>query len=75
MLYFLPVLASLFLSTYAVPYGKIENRQSRPDDPVLNQKRADAVKEAFVYAWDGYMDNAFPNDELHPVTNGSSNSR
>ncbi|KAL4871227.1 mannosyl-oligosaccharide alpha-1,2-mannosidase 1B [Aspergillus spectabilis] len=37
--------------------------------------RADAVKEAFSHAWDGYYKYAFPNDELHPVSNGYGNSR
>ncbi|KAL4880139.1 mannosyl-oligosaccharide alpha-1,2-mannosidase 1B [Aspergillus karnatakaensis] len=37
--------------------------------------RADAIKEAFSHAWDGYYKYAFPNDELHPVSNGYGNSR
>ena len=40
-----------------------------------NQQRADAVKEAFQHAWDGYMKYAFPHDELHPVSNGYGDSR
>ncbi|KIW02999.1 uncharacterized protein PV09_05657 [Verruconis gallopava] len=40
-----------------------------------NQERADAVKEAFLHAWDGYYRYAFPNDELRPVSNGYSNGR
>lgn len=40
-----------------------------------DRERAEAVREAFQFAWDGYMEHAFPNDELHPVTNGSGNSR
>ena len=40
-----------------------------------NQERAAAVKEAFQFAWDGYYKYAFPHDELHPVTNGFSDSR
>ena len=39
------------------------------------KERADAVKEAFRFAWSGYYDHAFPNDELHPVSNGFGNSR
>ena len=27
---------------------------SRPDDHTLNRQRADAVKAAFTFAWDGY---------------------
>ncbi|KAL4806532.1 mannosyl-oligosaccharide alpha-1,2-mannosidase 1B [Aspergillus unguis] len=37
--------------------------------------RADTVKEAFSHAWDGYYEYAFPNDELHPISNGYGNSR
>jgi Glycosyl hydrolase family 47 len=37
--------------------------------------RADAVREAFRHAWAGYKEYAFPHDELHPVSNGFSDSR
>ncbi|KAL4934333.1 glycoside hydrolase family 47 protein [Aspergillus undulatus] len=40
-----------------------------------NDFRADAVKEAFSHAWDGYYKYAFPNDELRPISNGYGNSR
>ncbi|KAJ5936581.1 CAZyme family GH47 [Penicillium verhagenii] len=40
-----------------------------------NQDKADAVKEAFQHAWDGYKKYAFPHDELHPVSNGYGDSR
>lgn len=40
-----------------------------------NQARADAVKEAFQTAWDGYYKYAFPHDSLLPVTNGFSDDR
>ncbi|EKG17477.1 Glycoside hydrolase family 47 [Macrophomina phaseolina MS6] len=40
-----------------------------------NQTRADAVKEAFDFAWNGYYTYAFPNDELHPISNGFGNTR
>lgn len=39
------------------------------------QAKANAVKEAFQHAWDGYMEYAFPHDELRPVSNGSADSR
>ena len=42
---------------------------------VVNQERADAVKEAFEHSWNGYFQYAFPNDELHPVSNTFGNSR
>jgi mannosyl-oligosaccharide alpha-1,2-mannosidase len=37
--------------------------------------RADAIKDAFRFAWEGYYDNAFPHDELLPVTNKPGTSR
>ncbi|ORY12533.1 mannosyl-oligosaccharide alpha-1,2-mannosidase-like protein [Clohesyomyces aquaticus] len=37
--------------------------------------RAQAVIDVFRTAWDGYHTYAFPHDELHPVTNGYSDSR
>ncbi|TQS34146.1 hypothetical protein Golomagni_05484, partial [Golovinomyces magnicellulatus] len=51
---------------------KLDSRQERFSP---NQQRADAVKEAFKHAWDGYYKFAFPKDELLSVSNGSSNSR
>lgn len=38
-------------------------------------EKAKEVKEAFKFAWDGYYEYAFPNDELHPVSNTHGNSR
>lgn len=37
--------------------------------------RAEAVKEAFQHAWQGYRKYAFPHDELHPVSNSYGDSR
>ena len=37
--------------------------------------RAQAVEEAFLHAWNGYVEYAFPHDELHPVSNGYGDSR
>lgn len=39
------------------------------------RQRAQAVKDAFQFAWDGYYKYAFPHDELHPVSNGYGDSR
>lgn len=47
----------------------------RDDGVAKSQIRAAAVKEAFQFAWDGYYKYAFPHDELHPVSNGYSDSR
>lgn len=56
----------------AYPYAEPEavlRRQSQ------NQHKADAVKEAFQHAWDGYTKYALPHDELRPVSNGFADSR
>lgn len=37
--------------------------------------RAQAVIDTFRLSWAGYSTYAFPNDELHPVTNTFGNSR
>ncbi|KAH7380823.1 glycoside hydrolase family 47 protein [Cadophora sp. MPI-SDFR-AT-0126] len=70
-----PTVAFLAGSIQAIPTGDLFTRQSRPDNHTLNRERADAVKASFEFAWDGYKKYAFPNDELHPVSNGFSNSR
>lgn len=64
---------SLLGSTVAYPYGETEAVLGR--QPETNQAKADAVKEAFQHAWDGYMKYAFPHDELTPVSNGHADSR
>ena len=42
---------------------------------VTNVQKADEVKAAFQFAWEGYYKYAFPHDELHPVSNTWGNSR
>lgn len=68
-------LLSLFSTALAAPHNDIPKQKGRRDDHALNRERADAVKEAFTYAWDGYYKYAFPHDELRPVSNGFSDSR
>lgn len=56
-----------------------EKRYEEPthntDHPATQQQRANAVKTTFKTSWNGYMQYAFPNDELLPLTNSFSNSR
>jgi mannosyl-oligosaccharide alpha-1,2-mannosidase len=59
-------------SAAAYPYREAGTLLRR--DPGT-QAKADAVKEAFQHAWDGYSKYAFPHDELHPVSNGYGDSR
>lgn len=63
---------SLVSSSVAYPFADSEEVFRRDLDA---QKKADAVKEAFQHAWDGYMKYAYPHDELHPVSNGYGDSR
>ncbi|KAJ5450467.1 Mannosyl-oligosaccharide alpha-1-2-mannosidase [Penicillium daleae] len=63
---------SLVSSSVAYPFADSEEVLRRDLDA---QKKADAVKEAFQHAWDGYMKYAYPHDELHPVSNGYGDSR
>jgi len=59
----------------------ITPRQHRPRQAsfqpqnTTESERAAAVIEAFRHAWGGYFQYAFPNDQLNPVTNTSSNPR
>ncbi|KAF2744868.1 glycoside hydrolase family 47 protein [Sporormia fimetaria CBS 119925] len=64
----LPPAFALSLNSHA----NIRPRQYDLPDPV---DRAQAIIDAFRFSWDGYYKYAFPNDELHPITNGFSNSR
>ena len=69
----LPLVAVLALPSLALPHDKPLDK--RADNHTLNRDRADAVKAAFVHAWNGYKEYAFPHDELHPVSNSFSDSR
>ncbi|KAF2275473.1 mannosyl-oligosaccharide 1,2-alpha-mannosidase precursor [Westerdykella ornata] len=59
------------------PYQNDANLQyKRPSEPLPDDpERASKVIDAFKLSWEGYYKYAFPNDELHPVSNSSSNSR
>ncbi|KAI9652217.1 MAG: maturation of Asn-linked oligosaccharides protein [Alyxoria varia] len=49
----------------------------RDDNPIYSEsnERAEAVKDAFKFAWTNYYKNAFPNDQLNPVSNTVANPR
>jgi mannosyl-oligosaccharide alpha-1,2-mannosidase len=70
-------LVPLILQTsVALPQSPpLKARNDRRDYPSQSQQRADAVIEAFRYAWTGYETYAFGHDELHPVTNTYGDSR
>ena len=62
-------------SVSAYPHAQQENEAVLGSSFSNNQEKADAVKEAFQHAWNGYVKYAFPHDELHPVSNGYGDSR
>lgn len=66
------VLTAFALVGYVVssPVASKENSNSKK-----NAKRAQEIKDAFEFAWSGYVEYAFPQDELRPVSNTASNSR
>lgn len=55
------------LAALAVASQAAASSVSRRDTEIA---RANAVKQAFQIAWDGYYAHAFPHDQLHPVDNG-----
>ncbi|KAL2838035.1 glycoside hydrolase [Aspergillus pseudoustus] len=64
------LLALPALVAAGVPYYSNSQFVDRSDG-----SRADAIKEAFSHAWDGYYEYAFPHDELHPISKGYGDSR
>ena len=67
-----PLVLGLVGSSAAYPHHEQEVILRRESD---NKAKADDVKEAFKNAWNGYVEHAFPHDELHPVSNGFGDSR
>ena len=72
MLLGIVIVTSLAATSLAYPRRGLYERQS---DNSTEAQRAQAVKDAFQFAWDGYYKYAFPNDELHPVSNSFSDTR
>jgi len=74
-LFTLLLLASIAVRSWAIPIENIGSIEQRAISYVVNQDRADAIKDAFQFGWDGYYQYAFPHDQLEPVTNGYSDPR
>lgn len=53
------------------PYHGKGRRANMSPDP----EKANTVVEAFRASWNGYYENAFPNDTLRPLTNVGENDR
>ena len=49
--------------------------QRRDANTTIEQERANAVKDAFTFAWNGYFTTCRGQDELQPVTNTCDNPR
>ena len=70
------VLGLLVIPSIASPLPDESQQLPKRDVQFRVQKnRANAVKEAFQFAWDGYYTYAFPADELNPITKGKGYSR
>lgn len=68
------VLITLCSSSFASPTPHSKHLSGR-QDVTSESDRADAVKAAFEYAWNGYKQYAFGHDELKPLSNSFSDSR
>ena len=55
--------------------SKFHTLQKRGTESAVEQERADAVKDAFTFAWNGYFTTCRGQDELQPVNNSCSNPR
>ncbi|CAD0101408.1 unnamed protein product [Aureobasidium mustum] len=69
------VIGALISCTSSANSHSLPKARNDIDTQTVPWKRAQAVKEAFEFAWHGYHTYAFPNDELLPVTNSFSNTR
>jgi mannosyl-oligosaccharide alpha-1,2-mannosidase len=71
------LLGALFTTALALPHNNPDdlNETKRQQRSAKAGERAQAVVDTFRIAWDGYYKHAFPHDELHPVSNGFSDSR
>lgn len=69
--------ATTLLSVVGLLCVEIDGAATPSSSNNLNPQleRADAVKQTFQIAWDGYKKYAFPNDELAPLSNGFLNPR
>ncbi|KAI5286366.1 maturation of Asn-linked oligosaccharides protein [Ascosphaera aggregata] len=66
-------LVTCFIGGLGSPIRLIEDVQKQLS--LSNAEKAQEVKNAFQFAWDGYYKYAFPHDEIRPLTNGTSDSR
>lgn len=53
----------------------LRTRQSGTTNATVEQQRAAAVKDAFIFAWNGYFTTCKGQDELEPVKNTCTNPR
>ncbi|THY76063.1 glycoside hydrolase family 47 protein [Aureobasidium pullulans] len=62
-------------SHHRTPPNLHQHTLHRDNNIGISDYRAQAIKEAFEFAWNGYETHAFPNDELRPTNNKSANTR
>lgn len=66
------LLLELASTVLAVP-SPSENAAARR--PKQDKRKAQAVKSAFEFSWEGYLNHSFPHDTLHPLSNGFEDDR
>ncbi|OCK79791.1 glycoside hydrolase family 47 protein [Lepidopterella palustris CBS 459.81] len=71
----LAFLTVLLPVTLAVPISGSEPPKVSYGNTTGEAYRANAVKQAFQFSWNGYKTYAFPHDELHPNSYSYSDSR
>ena len=71
----LPSVPSHLIHTAQNPIAPGQTSSARVNNATLNQERANAVKDAFTFAFNGYWEACKGQDELLPVSNSCSNSR
>lgn len=63
----------LGLAAPACAHPKQTIKRAKAVQPDL--EKANAVKDVFQTAWKGYYENAFPHDNLHPISNTFDDDR
>ena len=70
------------LASLKVPEPSISEPESAKTNTIASSNslkpdatKAEAIKEAFRHAWNGYYEQAFPHDEVYPVSGRAGDSR
>ncbi len=71
------IIAFFLLLYFNIPSGQRTRHplEQRVDGKGQSRVRAEAVRAAFGHGWEGYVNHAFPNDDLRPLSNTFQNTR